>query len=185
MYNYEYDNLVIPSDMFDRVSEEDKDKIKQYVYDLVNRNNWLTRKTNSTFNSRKWLYEYLSKDDLKQEFYVRIFNLSTIKNLMSRDDVSRIKYLNGIYSKNLCDLIKHNCKIRTMPLSCDLEIESNYLSDYYSDVKDIFIDDTIEKEVVELLEEGLTRDEIIEMLNISRRKFDEIKTRIKDKIKEN
>ena len=178
MYNYDYyNNLIIPRE--DNLEGFNIEEIKQYMYDFSNENNWLEKRTSNVFNSKKWLYEYYSKDDVKQEFYLYIFNSqSTLKEFMSRDRLGRIKYYNSIFTNALHNMISHIDKKRTIPLK-DMEIESNYEENYF----DFIIGDTLKCDVYKCVKEGLTREEIMELLNISKRKYDEIKKELREEFK--
>lgn len=175
MYNYDYyNNLII--DKSKNLNDFNIEEIKQYMYDFSNDNNWLDRRTTNVFNAKKWLYEYVSRDDVKQEFYLKIFkNLSVIKEFMSRDKLGRIKYYNSTFTNNLYDIMKSNCKLRTIPLK-DMEIESNYEENNI----DFVVGDTLKCEVYKCIKNGLTREETMKLLNIGKRKYYEIKEELKE-----
>lgn len=178
MYNYEYyNNLIIEKSK--NLNDFNIEELKQYMYDFSNENNWLEKRTSNVFNSKKWLYEYYSKDDVKQEFYLYIFNsLSTLKEFMSRDKLGRIKYYNSIFTNTLHKMLRKIDKKITIPLK-DMEIESNYEENYF----DFIIGDTLKCDVYKCVKNGLTREETMKLLNISKRKYYEIMEEIKEDLK--
>lgn len=183
MVNIEvYNNKIINN--IDEIDNLELDKIKTYLFQLSTLDNWIDKRTNFAFSRNRWLYDVLSKEDLKQEFYVKLFSTASIKSIMSRDLLGRIKYMNSIFSTTLFNIISKNYGKPTYALNEEMVItkseESN--NEIENNINDLFLDETIENKVITLIKGGMSGKEIMEMLDLSRRNYDKIKDTIKRKI---
>lgn len=170
---------------FDVLTIEEQNKIKDYIFTLTNTENWLDKRISNSFNNHKWLNNYFTKDDLKQEFYVNIYKPTTLKNLMKKTNVDRLKYMNSVFSNVLLGMVQDVYGRSTYPLTENLEISVNNVSSIEESVNltEIIFDEGLERNVFNLLKNGLTNKDIMKQLDISRRSYEKIKNDIKEKIR--
>lgn len=178
----EYNNKIYEN--VDDVDELEIEKIKTYLYELSLLDCWIDKRTNFAFSRNKWLYDVINKDDLKQDFYLKLFSQASIKSIMKRDVIGRIKYMNSIFSTTLFNNIYKYYGKPTYALNDEMIItqseESN--NEIEQNINSLFLDETIESKVISLIKKGMTGKEIMEMLSLSRRNYDKIKDTIKNKI---
>ena len=124
-----------------------KEDVKNYMLTLINANNWLDKRLSSSFSRNPWLLNYISKEDLKQDFYLNIYKPKTISGLMKRIGVDRVKYMNSVFSNVLLGNLEKHFGRATYPLNEDLEVSENNVSSFEEkqNLTDLFLDETLEK----------------------------------------
>lgn len=163
-------------------SEEEQ---KEYLLYLLNNNDFLKNRITHTFNTKPWLSQYTSKDDIIQDVYLRVFKPSGMKGILSKTGVDRLKYINSVITNSIFKSIRKYIEPQCYLLTEELEINNyNALKQKECDeLSELFMDETIERYVCQLLKDGMTDKEIKETLSITRTKLKEIKETIKTTIK--
>lgn len=177
------DELIITKDKFDEYNIDD---IKNYLYELSNRDSWLDKRVAFAFHKKPFLKQYGSEEDVKQNYYLRLFKTSTMKSLMSRDLLSRMKYINKVISGCISDTIKKSLSSSLVPLTdeCMVSTHEDSNDEIYKHLQEVFVDESIEINALHLLANGCSHKDVMEHLDLTRRKYDTIKQTLKEKIEE-
>jgi hypothetical protein len=176
-----FDELIIAKEDFDNHNIED---IKNYLYELTNRDGWLEKRVGFAFKKKPWLKQYGTQEDIQQNYYLRLFKQSTMKSLMSRDLVARMKYINKIISGCISDTVRRNITLGFVPLNeeCIVSTYDDSNMALYNHLQELFVDESIEIQVMQMLSSGMTHKEVMETLDLSRRNYEKIKELLKNKI---
>lgn len=161
-----------------------EDEQKEYLLYLLNNNDFLKNRIGHAFTTKPWLTQYTSKDDIMQDVYLRVFKPSGMKGILSKKGVDRIKYINSVITNSIFKSIRKYIEPQCYLLTEELEVNNyNALKQKECDeLSELFMDETIERYVCQLLKDGMTDKEIKEILSISRTKLKDIKHTIKTTI---
>ncbi|MBN2758016.1 MAG: hypothetical protein JXR51_12635 [Bacteroidales bacterium] len=163
------------------ISEEE---LKEYIYDLCNYEDLLDKRVNNAFRRNKLLYQTMSKEDLKQNIYLRLLK-DMLFVLPFKDKLDKIKLLNSVITNEIRNSTRNLYRDTLLPLNDKMIINSPYIQNK-SDIENImllFAEQSIEREIVEMLANGYTNESIIDMLDIGERTFYRYKKIIKDTLK--
>lgn len=157
---------------------------KEYLLYLLEHNDFLKNRVTHAFSTKSWLNQYTSKEDIMQDVYLRVFKPSGMKGILSKTGVDRIKYVNSVITNSIFKSIRKYIEPQCYLLTEELEINNyNALQQKECDeLSELFMDETIERYVCQLLKNGMTDKEIKETLSITRSKLKDIKQTIKNTI---
>ena len=164
-----------------------EDKIKDFIADFCYNSEILDKRINKLFSMNKWLYNYYEKEDIKQEVILALLNKS-LKKFPYVVGEERVKYFNTVVSSVLCNLLKDNFdKNGTLILTDTMIIDETQLDredNSLNEIFDLFIGEQLERQLLELYYEGYGDKEIMEILDIGRKKFRKIRNNIRCKLRE-
>lgn len=163
------------------------DKVQEFIVNFCEKYDLLDKRINRLFSTNAWLYNYYDKQDIKQEVIIALLTKSTKKfpYIVGED---RMRYFNTVVSSVLCNLLKDKfLNAGTLVLNKDMEFDDNLIE--YSDTSineifDLFINEHLERQLVELYYEGYNNKEIREILKIGRKKFDKVRNNVRNKLRE-
>lgn len=174
--------------LLDKTFDEpiDQEEFNQYILDFVSYKDLLDKRITNIFKLSPWLYNFTTKEDLKQDVMLAMFE-SINRKFPKLDGIGKVKYFNACVKNTLARHIKTlhnnvypvlNDDLDSIPLF-EEEIGTTDL------IYDLFLNETLEYQLVRLIEDGYKDEDIIKMLDIGRRTFYRIKKRVRDKLKEN
>lgn len=163
------------------LSREEQEKVKLFFIDFVNKNHWLDKRVSFSFGRNPWLNNFISKDDLKQDFYYQLLKENSLIKLCNLDLIGRVKYTNSIFSNILLKTIQRYYDKGVYPFDDEFGISGENVSSFEEkeNLEKLFLDETLENQVIKLLKSGLNHTEVMEQLDLSRRKYDAIRENIK------
>ena len=165
-------------------TEYSEEEQKEYLLYLLNKNDFLKNRVNHTFSTKPWLSQYTSKDDIIQDVYLRVFKPSGMKGILTKTGVDRLKYINSIITNSIFKSISKYIEPQCYLLTEELEVNNynNINQQHCDELSELFMDETIERYVCQLLQDGMTDKEIKEKLSLTRTKLKDIKETIKTTI---
>ena len=164
----------------------DRDEFNQYILDFISYENLLDKRITNIFKLSPWLYNFTTKEDLRQDVILNMFNAISGK-FPTLDGVGKVKYFNACVKNTLAKHIRElqnnsypvlDDNLDSVPLF-EEEVGTTNL------IYDLFLNETLEYQLVKLIEEGYKDEDIVKMLDIGRMTFYRIKKRVREKLKEN
>lgn len=176
------------SNLLDKTFEEpiNQEEFNNYIVQFVEYENLLDKRLTNIFKLSPWLYNFTTKEDLRQDVILNMFN-SISGKFPTLDAVGKVKYFNACVKNTLAKHIKDlqssvypvlNDDLDSIPLFDD-EVGATDM------IYDLFLNETLEYQLVRLIEDGYKEEDIIKMLDVGRRTFYRIKKRVREKLKEN
>jgi DNA-directed RNA polymerase specialized sigma24 family protein len=162
--------------------------IQNYLLDFVNYENMLVKRISKAFSMNKFLYQYTTQDDVKQDVYVKLFHPKCMEKFLWMGGKERLKYFNTIVSNVLFDTYRQS-NLMNLPLNIDLDNymgltlameESDSKNKMLQELWELFISEHLERQVIELYYLGHNDSEIKDILNISQYTFEKIRENIRD-----
>lgn len=170
----------------DYTKSDREEKIKEFIADFCYNTDFLDKRINKLFSMNKWLYSYYDKEDVKQEVIVSLLNKSLNKfpYIVGED---RVRYFNTVVSSVLCNLFKDKFdKNGTLILDDKMELDCNLMyhdDDSMQEIFDLFVNEQMERQLVELYYQGYSNKEIMQILDVGRSKFESIRENVRKRLR--
>lgn len=164
----------------------DRDDFNQYILDFVNYKDMLDKRLTNIFKLSPWLYNFTTKEDLRQDIIVAMLN--SIDNKFPRlDGLGKIKYFNACVKNTLARHIKDLQSNAYPILNDNLDSISIFQEEQKSVdlIYDLFLNEQLEYNLLKLIEDGYKDREIMEILEIGRKKYYKIKKKIRETLRKN
>lgn len=161
------------------------EELRTYIIDFCEYDNMLDKRISNAFNRNKFLYNVVSKEDFKQDIILHLLENMTFK-IPFMDKQGKLMLFNNVVTRKLGKLV-HKCyKAFTIPLDDDFIVSSPDLESKATieDIMCLFANESIEKKIIELYNQGFIDKEIIEKLDVSKMTFYKYKKKIKNTLME-
>lgn len=163
------------------------DKQKEFIVDFCTKTDLLDMRVNKLFSANSWLYKYYDKNDVKQEVMIALLEKS-LKKFPYLVGQERIRYFNTVVSSVICNLTRDKFyEAGALVLNDDMEFDDtliNHDNSSLKDISDLFLNEQLERQLIELYYEGYNNQEIRDILHIGRKKFDKIRENVRSKLRE-
>lgn len=167
--------------------EELTEQQHKLVLAFCEKDNLLDKRVSKVFSMNKWLYNVCEKDDLKQEILLKLFNKSSTKfPYITGED--RLKYFNSVVSNAIFEILKYKLdRNPVLVLTQDMMVDTSLgqVDNEVQEIFDLFVNEELERQLVELYYQGYSERQIREIMSIGRKKFESIRDNVRKKIKEN
>lgn len=174
-------NELLDKTFADPINQEE---FNQYILDFVNYNDLLEKRLSNIFKLSPWLYNFTTKEDLRQDIILTMLE-SINKKFPKLDKIGKLKYFNACVKNTLGRHIRE-LQTNVYPVLNDECDSIAVFDDEQHSVEliyDLFLNENLEYQLVKLIDEGYKDKDIMEMLDIGRKKFYKIKNKIREKLR--